>query len=765
MYPARGNTGRELFTRDYNNSNNTSSERWCQQLEGTQEWTPQVYGSQDSQRISSLTYRPPPPIGSSSQGGNSGQGGGGGQGGGRAPPAPPLPHPPDIRDLTLARDIRFGLHTILCVMQKLPDEVKEACREVSRASLQPEVTRGLIADTSNKLQQLVSDLQDKLTHLHATHNDQHSLSEEELGVLVSKVEGAVSHGGQQHVAAIRANITNDLRRHLKKMRDSLQELSRVEPAVKNLEEHFTQVAETITSSVVDLKTNVEDLKTSVMDLKTNVADLKTGVAELKHIQQEHPNPPGMDLDLAYQPSFDQVETSIKELSGKLSTFTKEVTAHFSQAIQEMGQVGGVASSTISTNTRLISPVHGVFSNHRPIFPLAECGHRRQVSPVAHVSPVPQVSPQVSMAPPASHLTPIHQPHSHTTFKPTPHLPPPANPTPTPISNPGISPSRNPSETLHYRPGFEQPSELCAAPQTNLGVAQPSHLRLKAHCRPDVAVPAKAVPSVTPPQDSVATSHSTTAPASSVVFKEATQGRPSVNTHKDRILHPKNNNIATICPEKVVSPEEDDDAMDDESQSLGCMSSWPQQAGTQRFTPPKIYTLIELTSDSDQEALVLDCDSSSNSDGSPMVLTRVIDRLPAPPTKTAGIAIPPTKTAGLPALPNNTDDWVESTLGLKNSTKTNMKLEKCGNHFSASGPIHQIGMAIMKKEIVTPNVRKTPSMVVGGPDRSNTVRSCEVVNGSGAAAGTVWGSRPGGGASEATIWRKEEVARFLALGLL
>lgn len=47
-------------------------------------------------------------------------------------------------------------------MRDLPDQLKEVSTEVTRASQEPEVTRTLIKNTSENLQVLVSNLQDKV---------------------------------------------------------------------------------------------------------------------------------------------------------------------------------------------------------------------------------------------------------------------------------------------------------------------------------------------------------------------------------------------------------------------------------------------------------------------------------------------------------------------------------------------------------------------------------------------------------------------------
>ncbi|KAK8729026.1 hypothetical protein OTU49_008595, partial [Cherax quadricarinatus] len=79
--------------------------------------------------------------------------------------------------------------------------------------------------------------------------------EEDMSQLVSRVQEAVN---QRYSASMETHITTtkkDFQRHMKKMKDSLQEITRVEPAVKNLEEGISKVAETITTSLVDLKTS------------------------------------------------------------------------------------------------------------------------------------------------------------------------------------------------------------------------------------------------------------------------------------------------------------------------------------------------------------------------------------------------------------------------------------------------------------------------------------------------------------------------------
>nr|XP_053645811.1 uncharacterized protein LOC128697866 isoform X2 [Cherax quadricarinatus] len=784
----RGNTGRELFSRhqDYSSS---SSDRWCQQGEGSQDWSSQLYGSQDSQRLSAPTYRTQPPMANieGSNPGSSGRGAAAPSAVG-GPLAPPLTHPPDHRDLTLARDIRFGLYTILTVMRKLPEQLKDACSEISRTSNEPEVTRSLIKDTSSQLQHLVSGIQDKLSQLLNNKDNEQELQqslfmrEEDMSQLVSRVQEAVN---QRYSASMETHITTtkkDFQRHMKKMKDSLQEITRVEPAVKNLEEGISKVAETITTSLVDLKTSFTCLEPRDPPGLENIAtstqrgfdQIQSSIQDLSHKV--------ITLTKDFTAQITQVQLSMQDLSQNMTSLPKDYTAQITQVMREVIQKSAAESlvrnnsSTSSSITSLVSPTHRVFSNHRPIFPLAENGYRCQVSPVAHVPPITQASPQVSMAPPVSHpnthstpqsslgvspcpdfgVTPVSRPsvlqhpHSRQTPQPRPDAPSRPNSGPThvrciipPQPRPGMPPpqSRPGMPPPHSRPGILPPQtkQGILPPQTKPGILPPQpnpfippplhpdyiatpHSRPGILLHPNCRETPQARPHIAHRLDPQATPQPRSV-TSSTDFRLAAQESTATKDLGKAALPNENTKGTPKCSAKVVFHEEDrSDAVEEESQKVACRSSWLLEGETQRFTPQKGHFLVQFSSDSSDQGFVLDCDSSSSSCGSSLkVATR------ATPT----LSIKDTNTS--------TDDWVEGIRGHGKRLKTKKKVNESEGHAASSSSFMQKA-AVATLETVTPNVRKTSPMVLGGNiTRSYKLRGSEVGTAA-APTGTISGCR-------------------------
>lgn len=120
--------------------------------------------------------------------------------------------------------------------------------------------------------------------------------------------------------------------------------------------------------------------------------------------------------------------------------------------------------------------------------------------------------------------------------------------------------------------------------------------------------------------------------------------------------------------------------------------------------------------------MLDCDSSSSSCGSSLkVATR------ATPT----LSIKDTNTS--------TDDWVEGIRGHGKRLKTKKKVNESEDHAASSSSFMQKA-AVATLETVTPNVRKTSPMVLGGNiTRSYKLRGSEVGTAA-APTGTISGCR-------------------------
>ncbi|XP_071541522.1 uncharacterized protein [Panulirus ornatus] len=641
MY-ARPIVGRELFTRNMD----VSSDRWSQQLDGSQDWPSQIFTSQDSsQRFSAPPYRPPQVMMNSSQGSSSGRSMVGPPGG-RSNPQGPYAPGVELRDLTLARDIRFGLHTILSVIRDLPEQLKEVSSEVSRASQEPELTRKLITDTSDNLQVLVSGLQDKLAHL--VHNKENaedvlqSLSqrEEQILLLVDKVQelsNECKRQDQAKVVTLLRQTRKDCRQELKKMSAAVEEMKRVEPAVRSLQSDVSKMGETV-------RTCMEELHTSL-------------------INQLPPSDPQADFLISAQQSLDQVQATVKNLVEKISSLPKDVAMQVGQVMREIVHSGisTCAGSNSSSSTSFVSPGHRAFCVQRPMFPLAESTYRCQISPVAHVSPLAQVSPQVSSVPPSvCHAQPTEvrstSSHPKPTPLPTPRAPLKVDPKEMPQSCPAPS-NWESNIALSSWPAASQDSNSKAAPQPK--PATTGNIELK-----------RMVQGVTTTKEVKNTG---------VKFQlnKCTEGT-SVGTEID-----VNKDCCAVLAEREV-------------ENVGCTSSRLEQDGTQHFTPQKTYTFIQLTSQSPgQGTLVLDCDSSS-SDDSPVMLSSASAAL----TTSSAVTC--------------TDDWVESQGGIKwPTTGMTAEVKQCNSQVAATPFISsQAAGATVKREVVTPNIRKTPTKVIG-----------------------------------------------------
>ncbi|KAG7171900.1 hypothetical protein Hamer_G000836, partial [Homarus americanus] len=260
-----------------------------------------------------------------------------------------------------------------------------------------------------------------------------------------------------------------------------------------------------------------------------------------------------------------------------------------------------AATGATTANSLFSPSYGAYSAHRPIFPLAESNYRNQVSPVAHVSPIAQVSSHVSMAPPATHPTNTHNSHRkldrNTRPTPQPRLSAPArldqNRTPRPKPNTTLQP--NPSMPSHQYGG-----------DTLQIISHPPHCDQMATPQPRLTI------------------------GGSDALRQTARETATAKKHKDMMMLQSSENIEenVICSEKIVECEEDH-AGGKEEDPKGLCHAPPKliRNGTQHFTPQKAYTLIKLNSKC-QETLVLDCDSSTSSDGSPVLVSRKTPRLSA-----------------------------------------------------------------------------------------------------------------------------------------
>ncbi|KAK4321734.1 hypothetical protein Pmani_007474 [Petrolisthes manimaculis] len=420
---------RDMFTRHQERGGwcGSSERGWSQQLEEWDNIPPSQTSStpscsqEASQRPPALTTLRPPPVWSQgSSDGRTGRSGATAEGGGSWGGSGHANAPPyfDVRDLNLARDIRFGLHTILSVMREVPEVVREVGRNVGKISREPEITRTLITDTTQQLSTLITTLQGDMA---ALPSHPHTIQEEQMRKFLEEIEGwkiqeeakrqeeveRVRRETEEQVERVRMEILQQMERmrdeteivrekaaHMvEKVRDeTIQEVVvRIQKemvlGVKKMQE------QTVTNS--KLEEVVGKLQCDVTQLSQTLSQQTQELTAALHLHLRTPPPPpppSQEYLHTIENRMDQMEMNMKKLDGSLSTFPTILLSKITQVMREMFQ------QYHPSITPTVSPTYSTaFPHHRPVQLLHEglC----QVSPVAQVSPIAQVTPRTTTVPP------------------------------------------------------------------------------------------------------------------------------------------------------------------------------------------------------------------------------------------------------------------------------------------------------------------------------------------------------------------------------
>ncbi|KAK3879512.1 hypothetical protein Pcinc_015922 [Petrolisthes cinctipes] len=375
-----------------------------------------------SQRPSALTTLRPPPVWSQgSSDGRTGRSGAAAEGGGSWGGSGHANAPPyfDVRDLNLARDIRFGLHTILSVMREVPEVVREVGRDVGKVSREPEITRTLITDTSQQLSTLITTLQGDMA---ALPSRPHTIQEEQMRKFLEEIEGwrikeeakrqeeveRVRRETEEQVERVRTEILQQMERmrdeteivrekaahQVEKVRDET-----IQKVVVRIQEEMVLGVKKMQEQMVTnskLEEVVGKLQYDVTQLSQTLSQQTQELTAALHLHLRTPPPPPPPPSQEYlhtiENRLDQMEINMKKLDGSLSTFPTILLSKLTQVMREMFQ------QYHPSITPTVSPTYSTaFPHHRPVQLLHEglC----QVSPVAQVSPIAQVTPRTTTVPP------------------------------------------------------------------------------------------------------------------------------------------------------------------------------------------------------------------------------------------------------------------------------------------------------------------------------------------------------------------------------
>ncbi|XP_069998121.1 uncharacterized protein [Penaeus vannamei] len=354
------NSGRDSYSRNMDGG----GERWSQQLENSQDWGTQLFCSQDSQRHQHRT--PHSFLMSSSQGAPPRVSGGPGRGGSGAPTPPPS----EAKDLTLARDIRFGLHTIISVMRDLPDQLREISGQVSRSSQQPEETNRVVRETSERLQALVEGLEAKLTLLLENKEN------------LEGVRQAVLQNGEQ-VALLVRNLDEGAERDERRAEEQARLGSLLEATKKEVRKELKKLREVFRDAESSKGTGAS-LTNMEKDITQLNEKMKDSFAQLHSAFTQQYKSSGVHLEQFFSQTtkeMQQVQAAMTNLSDKLGSLSREIGVQVQQAVKE-----ALLQSPMAGAGNFISPVQRAFSGPRPMLPFAESVYRSQVSPVAQVHP-------------------------------------------------------------------------------------------------------------------------------------------------------------------------------------------------------------------------------------------------------------------------------------------------------------------------------------------------------------------------------------------
>ncbi|XP_063878456.1 uncharacterized protein LOC135110257 [Scylla paramamosain] len=449
-----------LFTR---NMDGSGSERWSQQLmEGSQDFT-WLGGSQEPQRsigVSGVTVVRPTAVSWSH--GAMGRGGGA-----RMPPTQPsLQQPallPDPRDVTLARDIRVGLHTILSVMSSVPEQLKEVgvemgrvvqChqQEQQREPYHHEETRKVIRDTGDTLHALLTGLQEAVTRVREGQDQGASLQKEamkkhdkQMDELIKGMERLGWRGSEQQG---QEEQDEEEERRAHRERERLQEA--LTETKKEMRRQVRRLKAAATGRTASIEKSVEDLQEGVVKVRETLEEVRGLVASPLDSKD---NSGGCSVSPAAsslrqmvastRTGLDEVLASIRGVEQVLSGLSSHLFADISQAVRDALQQhsvilrannnGGATCSSHPNSSISVSPTQRIFSAHRPVLPLNESFSLCQTSPVAHVSPITQVPPldthttttitttsthqAISTSTSDSSLHQLHHHHHHTPQQP------------------------------------------------------------------------------------------------------------------------------------------------------------------------------------------------------------------------------------------------------------------------------------------------------------------------------------------------------------
>ncbi|XP_068250637.1 putative leucine-rich repeat-containing protein DDB_G0290503 [Palaemon carinicauda] len=382
---------KELYTRSGRDAN---SEKWSQQfLNDSQDWSSQFFTPQDIQRQpAAASDRISSFMQSSSQGstrGNRGASQGGISKG----------------DVYLAREIRFGLHTILSVMRELPERLKDI-NEVLRASQQPEETNCLIKETSEKLEGLVVGLEKKLTDLLENKENSDNLQRETnekltniiLGLetrvmealensdIKDTLQNSLSENNEQLKTAI-AEVVRDLTSQSKENELAMLEEQRnitkkeVHRELKKFREIYSDMKNHLEKSLDERMSSINE---DVTKLYGKVSDhkkaLQSVTSEIKSLINEKQS----DIDKHLEESLKEVLSLLNSIVNKVTGLPEKIHVEVCQAVNDAVQnlhiPGGVSS------IQNVSPSERMMAQHRPVMPFSQRFLRSQVSPIAQVHP-------------------------------------------------------------------------------------------------------------------------------------------------------------------------------------------------------------------------------------------------------------------------------------------------------------------------------------------------------------------------------------------
>lgn len=387
---------KELYTRS---GRDASSEKWSQQfMSDSQDWGTQFFNSQDIQRPSAALSDRYPPFMQQNSSQSSTRGG-------TVISGRSASQPGGVKgDVYLAREIRFGLHTILSVMRELPSRLKDI-NEVLRVSQQSEETNCLIKETSEKLEGLVLGLEKKLTALLESKENsdvlQQEANEKLTNIIVSletkvtetlksiKIKEILQESLSEHSFQLRtiiSEVVRDLTSQSKENEQNILEEQRnaarkeVHRELKKFHEVYNDLKSLLQNSVDERMTSIHD---DVTKLCGKVSDHEKAMHSFTMEMKSLGNEKHSDLDEQLQGSFKEVLYLLNCINNKMTVLPQKIRVELSQAVNDVVQNIHIPSGVSASQN--VSPSEWM-SQHRPMMPFSQRFLRSQVSPIAQVRP-------------------------------------------------------------------------------------------------------------------------------------------------------------------------------------------------------------------------------------------------------------------------------------------------------------------------------------------------------------------------------------------